>query len=254
MQNIPKLTFILDRAAFFNCLRANKRPFGSRLNQKQVEGCERIINEGLRRKTPLQYLAYILATTAWETAQTMQPVVERGRPSYFKKYEPDTRIGKVLGNTLSGDGARFKGRGYVQITGRRNYHLASGKTGHDLVANPDLALDPDIALTTLFVGMEEGWFTSKDLDDFIDPAESDDDLHEYVCARKIINGTDKATTIGRIAEAFEEALEAASYPREWINIEPAALPVPKPKVPPLVQAAVGVSALVAVGYKLLFGG
>lgn len=45
---------------------------------------------------------------------------------------------KDLGNTQPGDGIRFKGRGYIQLTGRANYAQFSKFCGEDCVANPDL--------------------------------------------------------------------------------------------------------------------
>lgn len=57
-----------------------------------------------------------------------------------------------LGNTQPGDGPRFKGRGFVQVTGRGNYLRAGAALGIDLVDNPDLAARPDIAGLTL------GWY------------------------------------------------------------------------------------------------
>lgn len=50
-----------------------------------------------------------------------------------------------LGNTQPGDGMRFKGRGFIQLTGRANYEEYGRKLGVDLVNNPDLALDPKIS-------------------------------------------------------------------------------------------------------------
>ncbi|UHQ21630.1 peptidoglycan-binding protein [Lysobacter sp. 5GHs7-4] len=46
-----------------------------------------------------------------------------------------------LGNTEPGDGWRFHGRGYVQLTGRDNYERAGREIGLDLAANPELAAD-----------------------------------------------------------------------------------------------------------------
>ena len=50
-----------------------------------------------------------------------------------------------LGNTQPGDGARYKGRGFIQITGRANYTAAGKALGIDLVSHPELAERPDIA-------------------------------------------------------------------------------------------------------------
>lgn len=53
---------------------------------------------------------------------------------------------KRLGNTEPGDGERFMGRSPIQLTGRRNYTLASQALGVDLVAQPHLAERPDIGM------------------------------------------------------------------------------------------------------------
>ena len=66
---------------------------------------------------------------------------ELGGSSYFKKY--DGR--KDLGNTLAGDGEQFKGRGFIQLTGRANYRDMGKKLGLNLENNPELAKDPEIA-------------------------------------------------------------------------------------------------------------
>lgn len=54
-----------------------------------------------------------------------------------------------LGNTHPGDGPRYKGRGFIQLTGRANYRTYGQKLGVDLEGNPDLALDPTIAARVL---------------------------------------------------------------------------------------------------------
>lgn len=68
-------------------------------------------------------------------------MVERGEPAYFQKYEGR----KNLGNTEPGDGERFKGRGFPQLTGRDNYRIFGKKVGVDLVNNPELASDPELS-------------------------------------------------------------------------------------------------------------
>lgn len=50
-----------------------------------------------------------------------------------------------LGNTQAGDGDRFRGRGFIQLTGRSNYDAAGKALGIDLVNNPDMAAQPEIA-------------------------------------------------------------------------------------------------------------
>jgi predicted chitinase len=52
---------------------------------------------------------------------------------------------KDLGNTEAGDGYKFRGRGFIQLTGKDNYKRYGKRIGVDLVANPDLANDPEVA-------------------------------------------------------------------------------------------------------------
>ncbi|MGA1304892.1 MAG: hypothetical protein ACO3ZD_12695, partial [Cyanobium sp.] len=105
-----------------------------------------------------------------------------------------------LGNNQPGDGRRFKGRGFVQITGRINYSHWSKRLGIDLIGKPELASRPDIAAQILVQGMRDGSFTGLKLDDFVG--------NDFVSARKIINGLDRAQQIANIATAYAEALKA----------------------------------------------
>lgn len=175
--------------------------------------------------------AYVLATPWHETGYTMKPIHELGGRSYFDKYEPGTEIGKRLGNTQPGDGFKYRGRGYVQLTGRANYEKAGRIIGVDLVNNPDLALDPSIAARILVAGMIQGWFTGKKLSDYIDLQHSD-----YVGARRIINGTDKANTIALYAQQFDMLLKIDGYG----EAQPATAAPPAPAAP--IQPAPPVTA------------
>lgn len=175
--------------------------FGGKLAQSQVDGMEALITgTGFSKKQ----LAYTLATAFHETAKTMQPISEYGQKSYFDKYEPGTKLGKQLGNTKKGDGYKFRGRGFVMLTGRANYEYAGRATGMDTLNNPDQVMELGAALEITTRGMKEGWFTGKKLDDYINKEKTD-----YVNARKIINGLDKAQMIADYAFMFEQALTAA---------------------------------------------
>ena len=159
--------------------------------------------------TDLRWAAYMLATVKLECADTFMPITERGAQSYFDKYEPGTAIGKSLGNTQSGDGYLFRGRGYVQITGRTNYQNMSRRLAlsgdDDLVAHPDVALQADVAYRIMSFGMRRGTFTGKKLGDYINDAGCD-----YRQARRIINGLDRADDIAGYAASFESSLRSSS--------------------------------------------
>jgi putative chitinase len=65
---------------------------------------------------------------------------------YDPKYNPEGA--DEIGNTKIGDGWRFRGRGFLQLTGRYNYTAASKALGINLVKDPDLALKPEVAAKT----------------------------------------------------------------------------------------------------------
>ena len=90
-------------------------------------------------------LAQFLAQCAHESAN-FASMEEHGTPAYFtKKYEKNPRKAKILGNKVKGDGERYKGRGYIQLTGRDNYTRAGEALGLPLAQRPDLAARPDVA-------------------------------------------------------------------------------------------------------------
>lgn len=95
--------------------------------------------------TPLR-LQHFLAQAAHETAG-FKTLVEYGTEAYFnKRYGPQTSVGKRLGNTQPGDGARFRGRGIFQCTGRFNYDKYGKAINVDLIRQPDRAADPAISI------------------------------------------------------------------------------------------------------------
>jgi putative chitinase len=206
----------MDRALFYQCVKASL--FNDKLTQSQVEGIENLLNVwekhfsgDMALPNPTDYLAYNLGTAFHETAQTMQPITERGPVSYFNKYEPEMKIGKMLGNTQRGDGYRYRGEGHVQNTGRRNAKVATDRLnelfdlGIDLVANPEQRGDPFISAMSLFLGNKEGWWTGKKLGDYLTPGAPD-----FVNARRVVNSTDRANTIAGYAKLFKAAIQKAS--------------------------------------------
>lgn len=92
-------------------------------------------------------LAHLISQVAHETMD-FRHMEEIGTPKYFarkydKKYNP--RKAKILGNVKPGDGERYRGRGFVHLTGRDNYTRAGQALGIDLVNKPHLAADPRVA-------------------------------------------------------------------------------------------------------------
>lgn len=102
-----------------------------------------LVRRALEKESITDRLSLIaaLATIAVEDPE-FKPEAERGDSEYFTElYENRTD----LGNVSPGDGAKFHGRGFIQLTGRANYRLFGTLVSVDLINNPDRALDPLIA-------------------------------------------------------------------------------------------------------------
>lgn len=190
-----------DPAAFFDGLR---RVTGA-LDQAQVDTIEALLREA--DHWPIGWMAYGLGT-AWHESR-LRPIREMGGPGYLAKYDTG-KLAAALGNTpeADGDGIKYAGRGLVQITGLANYRKFAAMLGIDLVGNPDLALQPDVAVKILTLGMEGGKFTGIGLRECI----IDRGTHDtFVKARRIVNGIDKSQTIAGYAERCQEALDAGGW-------------------------------------------
>jgi putative chitinase len=198
-----------NASAFFNAVR-NSKALGPSLTTEEVAGCEAIL--AACGGFPLAWAAYCLATAVVEVAGTMQPIKERGGAAYFRRmYDIEGERpakAKELGNLTPGDGERYCGRGYVQLTGRANYAKAAAALGLPLVEDPDLALRPDVAAQVMRRGMQEGWFTGKSLSSYL-PAVAD--IHQFSNARRIVNGLDRAVEIAGYALEFQSALQAGGW-------------------------------------------
>lgn len=136
-----------------------------------------------------EQVAYVLATAEWETDGTFEPV----REAYWLSEEWRERNLRYY---------PYYGRGYVQLTWETNYRKYENITGMPLVAYPDLALENDLAAQILAHGMRTGAFTGRKLSDYIN-AEGVD----FVGARRIVNGTDRAEAIAALAEQHLAALK-----------------------------------------------
>ncbi len=200
----------MNREAFFKAVREGI--LGPTLDNDEVQGCEVILDAmaGL----PLSWCAYALATAYHETAHEMQPIAERGGPKYFTRMYDITgarpKMASDMGNTAPGDGPRYCGRGFVQLTWKSNYAKASQVTGEDLIAHPEKAMRIDLAAKIMRSGMEGGWFTGKAFRHYLPDARGT--LKQYTEARRIINGTDKAALIAGYAMQFEAALIKGQWP------------------------------------------
>lgn len=93
-----------------------------------------------------QELAAFLSQCAHETMD-FKHMKEIGGSLDFKKYDPKfaPKKAKALGNTKPGDGAKYKGRGYIQLTGKYNYTKAGEALGLPLAEKPQLVEKPEVA-------------------------------------------------------------------------------------------------------------
>lgn len=103
--------------------------------------------------TPLRQ-AHWLAQIAHESGRFRYVREIWGPTDAQKRYEPPSSLAVKLGNTQEGDGHRFMGRGFIQITGRANYRAAS----LDLYGNTILLDRPE--LLELNPALSAGWYWS----------------------------------------------------------------------------------------------
>jgi hypothetical protein len=194
----------------------------------------------------VRWAAYMLATTRHETIYSYLPIEEawdlnehdlrsdRGpyaatsQEDYFNFWYSST-LGN--GNYQSGDGMRYRGRGFVQITGKDNYRKFTG-LGVDLLSAPDEAKNPQIAYKIMSQGMRMGLFRSPEkLETYING-----NTNDYLHARKIIqyidypNDPERRANQYRIAQDIADA--AAKFETILIASQVQALAVATPAISP----------------------
>lgn len=194
----------MNRQAFFDEIRHSL--FSDRITQNQIDGLNFKLTawekSGL---TDIRWLAYMLATSYHETAQTMQPIEEYGK-GRGKPYGQKLRHNR---KPYAFPDKLYYGRGDVQLTWYENYEAMGKLLGIPLLEQPELALKPDISAQIMIEGMTRGKsnrgdFTGVSLENYFS-ATKDDPVH----ARRIINGLDKAKLIAGYHDKFLTAIKKA---------------------------------------------
>lgn len=83
-----------------------------------------------------------LATARVEVGRNFKPIEEYASGILYENR-------KDLGNTTIGDGKLYKGRGYIQLTGKANYTTYGEKLNLDLLTHPEMALELEVAAKVL---------------------------------------------------------------------------------------------------------
>jgi len=181
---VLKAVIMIDRKRFYKKVRELK--LFDKLSLDQVNSIECIFDEWEKTgNEDYRQLAYLFGTVYHETGRKMLPVDEIGSDKYLrsKPYYP------------------YYGRGYIQLTWLTNYKKFSKLLGLDLVAVPNLVKYPHNAAKIAVYGMQNGTFTGVGLSKYFNKEKCD-----WVNARRIINGKDKAVEIAGYAKLFNQAL------------------------------------------------
>lgn len=195
----------IDHRFFFNTARKAFGPF----RQDQVDGFNVLLSAIEERSSSIAEAAYFLATAWHETAFTMQPVRETLASSdedAIARLEFAWTHGRLTSVKnpywrMDAQGKAWFGRGYVQLTHKPNYVRMGERLGVNLAENPGLAMVPSIAADILIVGCQDGLFTGRRMSEFVTSSKRD-----YVSARRVVNGLDKARQIAEYAKGFEKAI------------------------------------------------
>lgn len=128
--------------------------------------------------TPVRVAAF-MAQVGHESGDLRHTVEIWGPTPQQQRYEPPSELANRLGNTESGDGARFKGRGLIQITGRFNYAQLSKALETDFLTKPELLEAPNMAVRSAC-----WWWSARNLNEMADA----NDQHNFRKMTRVING------------------------------------------------------------------
>jgi predicted chitinase len=155
-------------------------------------------------ETPARAAAFV-AQLAHESGQFRFMEEIWGPTPAQRRYEPASTLAATLGNTETGDGRRYKGRGPIQITGRANYRRFGDFLGTDLVSDPARAAQPELAFR--IAGL---FWSKKGLSELADRA-TDEAFREIT--RRInggFNGLDDRRKFYAVARAVLGVVEGTS--------------------------------------------
>ncbi len=180
----------IDKVKFYQEIR--EQGLFKIMTDDQVKSIEAIFNEcELQEVTDKRQIAYVLATPYHECFNPkfpetrITPIKEFGGDKYLKAkmYYP------------------YFGRGFSGLTWLANYKREAKRLKIDLVNNPDLILEIPTAANSHVYCMKHGTYTGRKLSDYINGNKCD-----FINARRIINGTDRADLVKGYAEKFLAAL------------------------------------------------
>lgn len=234
----------LDHPTFFAF--ARNAPFGGRLTEEQVKGAESIIEVWQREGTgDDRHLAYVLATVFHETGGRMVPVRETFATSdaqAIRRLDAAYAAGKLPQVKTPYWRAGWFGRGPIQVTHETNYRKLGQALGVDLIANPGLLLDPVVGARSAVLGMVQGLFVARQtLAKYFNDAKDDPEG-----ARRIVNGTDKASLIAGYHRNFLDAIKAARVEASKPTPVPAAVvEAAKPDGAPLAKDKTAIGGVLA---------
>jgi len=176
-----------DRNVVIGTLKVDLQPnFVFRRNEAQAnrdKSVEAIIAAARAKQLTNAQIAYVLATAEHES-DSFKTLEEYSSGAQYENRAD-------LGNNMPGDGVRYKGRGYVQLTGRLNYTRYSDIAGLRLAQYPIIVMNwPALSVFVIVDGMLRGVYTGRRLDEFVSVGKQD-----FFNARRVINGTDRAQKI-----------------------------------------------------------
>lgn len=200
----------MNATAFYSSIRNTL--FGGKMTQGVVDTINAIFDAMLKYDIcDYRQKAYVLATAYHESYHaTKNPQWDSVREGFtatnagaIAAVRALHRAGKIKTNYAvpERNNHSYYGRGFVQITWPANYIKLGARLNIPLYDNPDLALERDVAAELLVVGMKEGLYTGRNLNHYINTTMTD-----FVNARRIINGLDKAQEIANHANKFYNAI------------------------------------------------